>query len=116
MVVSLEEMGKRIGQRRRGLQLRQTALAGRLGISNNHLSALEHGKESPSLEVLVRLCNELRVTPDYLLMGAMYANQIPKNITDGLRLCTPEDVALVAALVQYLVERRQEKWNDDNYV
>lgn len=116
MVVSLEDMGKRIGQRRRGLQLRQKALAERLGISGNYLSALEHGKESPSLEVLVRLCNELRVTPDYLLMGAMHSNQIPKNIIDGLRLCTQEDVALVAALVQHLVERRQEKWNDDNYV
>lgn len=95
--------------------MKQTVLADMVGISNNYLSSIERGKEKPSLEILVKICNTLKVTPDYLLMGNMYSNIIPQNIIDGLRLCSEEDIALLSVIMQYMVDRRETNWNGDNF-
>ena len=61
------------------------------------------------MEVFVSLCKELRTTPDYLLEGAMHSNNVPQNIVDHLRLCTEEDIQIVAELVKVLADRRSLK-------
>ena len=66
---NLMEMGNRITTRRRHLGISQNVRAEKIGISNNHMSNIERGREKPSFDVLISLCNTLRVTPDYLLMG-----------------------------------------------
>lgn len=108
-------IGQRIAKRRIQMGLKQNMLAERLDLSNNYLSSIERGKEKPSLEVIVNICNALQVTPDYLLMGNMYSNNVPQNITDGLRLCTKEELSLLSILIDYLVERQSQKWNNDNF-
>ena len=50
----------------------------------------------------------LDVTPDYLLLGSMKANDIPKNITDNLKLCTDEEVRFVEAMTQYMIEQHKK--------
>lgn len=96
--------------------LKQNTLAEKMGLSNNYLSSIERGKEKPSLEVIVvNICIELQVTPDYLLMGNMYSNNVPQNIADGLRLCTAEDLTLMSIMIEHLVERQGQKWNNDNF-
>lgn len=95
--------------------LKQNTLAERIGISNNYLSSIERGKEKPSLEIFVSICNALQVTPDYLLLGNMYSNNVPQNIVDGLRLCSEEDLSMLYVIVQHMVERRGSKWNNDNF-
>lgn len=95
--------------------LKQNTLAEKMGLSNNYLSSIERGKEKPSLEVIVNICIELQVTPDYLLMGNMYSNNVPQNIADGLRLCTAEDLTLMSIMIERLVERQGQKWNNDNF-
>lgn len=62
------EMGKRIKLRRNELKIKQAELAETLGISNNHMSSIETGKERPTMEVFINICEELKVTPDYLLL------------------------------------------------
>lgn len=110
------QLGKRIAARRRQMNLKQNVLAECVGISNNYLSSIEGGKERPSLEIIVGICNALQVTPDYLLMGNMHSNNIPQNITEGLRLCSSDDVELVSAIVQVMIDRRSQKWNNDKFV
>lgn len=102
-------LGKRIANRRQQAGLKQNVLAEKLGISNNYLSSIERGKEKPSLEILVRICTTLQVTPDYLLLGNMYSNNVPQNISDGLRLCSREDLALLSVMMQHMVERQKNK-------
>lgn len=108
-------LGQRIAKRRAQSGLRQNTLADLIGISNNYLSSIERGKEKPSLEVIINICNALQVTPDYLLMGNMHSNNVPQNIIDGLRLCSKEDLALLAVIMQHMVERQGIKWNNDNF-
>lgn len=108
-------LGKRIASRRMERRIKQNALAENIHISNNYLSSIERGKERPSLEIFVDICRELEVTPDYLLLGVMHPCDIPANIFDQLRLCSEEDIALVAKIVEFMVEKNSLKWNNDNY-
>ena len=80
------EMGKRIRARRLSLKMKQMELAEKVDISNNHISSIERGIERPGLDSFIRICDVLDVTPDYLLLGSMKSNNVPKNITDNLKL------------------------------
>ena len=81
-------MGNRIKIRRKELRIKQAELAEQLNISNNHMSSIENGRQKPSLDIFIRICNLLNVTPDYLLLGNMHAYNIPQDIIDELRSCT----------------------------
>ena len=67
-------------------------LAERINISNNHMSSIENGRQKPSLDIFIQICNLLNVTPDYLLLGSMHAYNIPQDIIDKLRLCNQSDI------------------------
>ncbi|MCD7767154.1 MAG: helix-turn-helix domain-containing protein [Lachnospiraceae bacterium] len=110
------EMGKRIKQRRKELHIKQSSLAESLNISNNHMSSIECGREKPSMDIFINLCEELKVTPDYLLLGSMHANDIPQNIIDNLRLCSKNDLILASKFIELLVERNQKNWNEKNFI
>ena len=116
MELDYERIGKRIAQRRKQAGIKQNVLAERLNMSNNYLSSIERGRERPSLEILVGICNELEVTPDYLIMGNMNSNNVPQDIADGLRLCSKQDIELVSALIEIMINRNASNWNRDNYV
>ena len=102
------EMGKRIRARRLSLKMKQMELAEKVDISNNHLSSIEREIERPGLDSFIRICDVLDVTPDYLLLGSMKSNDVPKNIMDNLKLCTDEEIRLVEAMTQYLVEQHKK--------
>ena len=72
-------MGNRIKIRRKELRIKQAELAERLNISNNHMSSIENGRQKPSLDIFIQICNLLNVTPDYLLLGSMHAYNIPQD-------------------------------------
>ncbi len=114
MSVDYAAIGMRIAKRRSQLGMKQNVLADKIGISNNYLSSIEHGKSNLSLEILIDICSILRITPDYLLLGNMYSKTVPQNIIDALQLCSAEDVMLLNAMVQHLVERNTETWNRTN--
>lgn len=82
MELDRKEMGRRISKRRKVLGIKQAVLAEKIGVNGNHLSSVETGKVTPSLELFVKICDELGVTPDYLLEGAMHSNNVPQSIVD----------------------------------
>ena len=100
MELDRKEMGRRISKRRKVLGIKQAVLAEKIGVNGNHLSSVETGKVTPSLD-------ELGVTPDYLLEGAMHSNNVPQSIVDHLRLCSEEDVDLAAEIVKLLADRNE---------
>lgn len=108
-------MGNRIALRRRELNIKQGTLAEHLGVSNNHISSIENGRDKPSLDVLLKICEELKVTPDYILLGNIHPNNIPQNIIEGLLLCSNEDVELARQFIELLICRNQSSWNNEHY-
>lgn len=110
------EMGNRIKLRRKELKINQSVLAELLDISNNHISSIETGKQKPSMDIFIKLCDILKVTPDYLLLGSMHSSNVPQDIADKLRLCSPEDVELARNFIELLVHRNNTSWNRKHYV
>jgi len=62
-------LGERLRKRRKTLKISQQELAEALGVTAQHISALEQGKRTPSLPFLAKLAEELGVSIDYLLGG-----------------------------------------------
>lgn len=107
-------MGNRIKLRRKKLKIKQATLAESLEISNNHMSAIENGREKPSLDIFVQICYKLNVTPDYLLLENMNAYNIPKDISEKLRLCSQADIELAKDFIELLVKRNGNRNNMDH--
>lgn len=107
-------MGNRIKSRRKELRIKQSELAESLDISNNHISSIENGREKPSLDMFLKICDELKVTPDYLLLGNVHAKNVPQNITEALLLCSDEDIELASQFIELLVHRNKNTWNNKN--
>lgn len=57
-------------------------------LKQSHISSIERGRSAMSIELFSGICIALKVTPDYLLLGAMHSNNVPKNAFDTLRLCS----------------------------
>ena len=108
-------MGNRIKIRRKELRIKQTELAERLYISNNHMSSIENGRQKPNLDVFIQICNLLNVTPDYLLLGSMHAYNIPQDIIDKLRLYNQSDIELAGDFIELLVKRNNKTCSESKW-
>ena len=106
-------MGNRIKIRRKELRIKQAELAERLNISNNHMSSIENGRQKPSLDIFIQICNLLNVTPDYLLLGSMHAYNIPQDIIDKLRLFNQSDIELAGDFIELLVKRNNKATHNE---
>jgi transcriptional regulator with XRE-family HTH domain len=62
-------LGQRVRRQRQALKLTQQQLAVSLGLTSQHLSAVEQAKRAPSLSTLAKLAEELGVSTDYLVTG-----------------------------------------------
>ena len=110
------DMGKRIKLRRKELKIKQTVLAETLGISNNHMSSIETGKQKPSLDIFINICIQLNVSPDYLLLGTIHSNNVPRDISEKLRLCSPPDIELVRDFIDILIKRNNSALEKNGYI
>lgn len=113
MNLNMKEIGKRISDRRKKLGIKQNILAEKLDISNNHMSGIENGKATPSVALFVKICDELNVTLDFLLLGSMHSNRVSKDASDLLQKCSDQEIEMIMQLVQHFVELREQKVESD---
>ena len=106
-----QNLGIRMSTRRKSLKMTQTELAERLGASNNHISAIETGNQKPSMDMFIKICNELRTTPDYLLLGSMRGDNVSQNLIETIRLCKDDDIAHLQTLANALSQK-----NESNFI
>lgn len=116
MKQQLIDMGNRIKNRRKELNIKQSELAEQIGISNNHMSTIECGTGKPSIDAFLNICDILKVTPDYLLLGSMHADNVSQNIIDKLRLCNDDDLWVIEQLVEAMVRKNSYDWNKRNHI
>jgi len=99
-------LGKRIRMRRETLELTQQELAEALGLTPQHISAIEQEKRAPSLPTLAKLATELGVTVDYLVVGkeGIITDIIPAIKADK-RLGIKAKKALIALVEELLIRQ-----------
>ena len=75
-----KEFGKRLHDVRTSRGITQEELAVRLGLaSKQHVSRMENGERSCSIDLLIELSCILHVSTDYLLMGSEPSKEEVKN-------------------------------------
>lgn len=67
MVFSKESIGKKIKMARKEKGYTQEHLAELVEISNRTLNLMEKGKSGMTIETLIKFCNSLGVSPNYVL-------------------------------------------------
>ena len=70
MNIDYKEVGRRMSKRRKELGLKQYQVCEMIDVNYKYISNLETGRSAPSLDVIMRLCEALQTTPDYLLLGS----------------------------------------------
>lgn len=104
MVIDYKEIGKRMAARRKELGLKQYQLCEMIDVNYKYVSNLETGRSAPSLEVIMRLCEALNVTPDYLLLGADIDGALKdKEITDKVDKLSDEGKKLLSGIIDVLL-------------
>ena len=96
------EIGNRIAELRRAMHLTQDQLSEMIEVSVKHISAVERGKSSLSLEKLIKACEALDVSLDYLVIGTNYNDTdtpIPKYALEVFQSSDPAEIEL---LMEYL--------------
>ena len=102
-------IGERIRQRRKECGLKQYELAEKLDISNNHMSSIENGKKNMSQELLVKVCDEFHVTPDFIFLGALRSNNVPRDIYERLQTFEEDTLSLTLEIIEVI-----SRWGNMN--
>lgn len=100
------KLGKRIKTRRKELNLTQEELGKQVDCSSNHISALENGVNHPSVEMLVKLSDSLKISVDYFLQdtdGIYPEYRIEKGLSKKLYLCETQTLDTIEHILDMLL-------------
>lgn len=97
----LVDMGMRISKRRKELKLTQEQLAERINLSLQSISCIELGKKAIRPYNLVRLCETLEISADYILTGKKSGRELGGIVKKTAMLCE-DDLVMVEALIDHL--------------
>lgn len=100
----LTDMGYRISGRRKELKLTQEQVAESMDVSLQTISCIELGKKAIRPENLVKLCNTLKTSADYLLMGKKNEEQL-YGIIKKISLLDDNDLAIVEQLINHFLAK-----------
>ena len=99
-------LGQRIRKKRQVLKITQQDLAQAVGMTPQHISAIEQDKWSPSLVVLPKLAEALGVSTDYLLSGK---EGIITDVIPALKADKTLPLKVKRALIALVEEQRASK-------
>lgn len=103
MSIDYCEIGKRIAKRRKELRLKQYELCEMIDVNYKYISNLETGRSAPSLELIMRLCEALQTTPDYLLSGTEKGVFIDKRICERIAGLTEKNKLLLDGIIDVML-------------
>ena len=96
----LKEIGIRIVERRKELKLTQEQVAESMNVSIQMISNIERGNKAIKIDNLLKLCNILKTSTDYILTGKRTDNDFD-NLTDKISRLTDSDYKMIEMLVDY---------------
>lgn len=96
----LKEIGIRIVERRKELKLTQEQVAERMNVSIQMISNIERGNKAIKIDNLLKLCNILKTSTDYILTGKRTDSDFD-TLTDKISQLTDSDYKMIEMLVDY---------------
>ena len=95
-------LGRNIYKARRDRGLSSDKLSELCDVTPSYLRQVEAGSKTPSLPLFVELCNQLKVSPDYLMNGVVNdsVEHCTEEITDLFRAATPSQLKLISTILK----------------
>lgn len=102
--LNFEKIGKKIKEVRLEKKLTQEYLADAVDVNTSHISNIENNRVKVSLSTLIKICNALNITVDYILEEEYKqpSSAIEQEILHELSLCSDETKAQVLKIVKAL--------------
>ena len=101
----LKDMGQRIMVRRKALRMTQEEMAEKLGVSTQMISNLELGKKAIRPENLVKVCDLLGLSADFVLTGANTETAVDA-VAEKLIPLTAEELQMVSDMIDYMNKKK----------
>lgn len=92
-------LGRRVNIARKDRGLTSERLSELCHINATYLRQIEAGKKSPSLEVFLTLCREMKVSPNFLLADELPEEDGVELLAQLYRKATPSQIRIIAAMV-----------------
>jgi len=104
-MIDYVSIGKRIQKNRRRCGITQEVLAERVNVSVPHVSRIENGGSSPSLQTLVDICNVLGITIDDLMQDSLPAARphLSKRLEELLVDCSAAEMNFITNVIPALL-------------
>lgn len=109
MSIDYKKIGRRIAKRRKELGLKQYEVCEMIDVNYKYISNLETGRSAPSLELIMSLCDNLQVTPDYFLIGTEKSRSIDKNIGSKISNLNSQNKLLIEGIIDLMIENQNQK-------
>ncbi|WP_286152849.1 helix-turn-helix domain-containing protein [Sporofaciens musculi] len=106
----MEGLGKRIQKYREKAGMTQEVLAEQVGVSWNHLGAIERGVKTPKLETLVRIINVLEVSADDVMLDVLRVGRKAQctRIEEKLQRLPKEKQDKILRILDFLIEEEEK--------
>nr|MBE6545006.1 helix-turn-helix transcriptional regulator [Oscillospiraceae bacterium] len=98
----LKEMGERINSTRKSMKITQEELAEKMDVSVQMISNLELGKKAIRPENMVKLCDSLNISADYILRGK-FASYETSEIFEDYNKLSLENQIIIKELIKKLI-------------
>lgn len=104
-MIDYSSIGKRIQKIRRSRGITQETLAEKVNVSIPHISRIENGFSSPSLQTLVDICNVLGITIDNLMQDSLPAARpnMSRRLEAILADCSTAELAFIENVLPALL-------------
>ena len=96
----LKEIGIRIAERRKELKLTQEQVAEGMNVSIQMISNIERGNKAIKIENLLKLCDILKVSTDYILTDRR-TNDDFDNLISKISQLSESDYKMIEMLIDY---------------
>ncbi|HDT9276029.1 TPA: helix-turn-helix domain-containing protein [Listeria monocytogenes] len=102
--MNMEYFGDKLKSLRKSKKMTQAELASKIGVSKWSVTSYEQGRTSPSVEVLIKICETLDTSSDYMLG---ISDTVPHEMTTvGL---SDEEVRLLLQFLNLVEQNRTPK-------
>ena len=111
MFIDYSSIGKRIAAVRKKRGLKQHEVCEIAEINDKYLSVIENERSIPSLEVILRICKALDVTPNDILTDVVFAEPNVKQrlVYEKMIQLDMEQLQFVDGLLDYMLSSRKKK-------
>ena len=105
-MISINKIGANVKKYRKFHRLTQAQLAELVDISTVHMSHIETGSVTMSLELLLKICEELDITPNHLLLDEKNINQDYHLLDEKISSLTPDEREFLVNMIDLLSEAK----------